>query len=55
MEESNSRSKEMPDVSDKRVNNEAPACASVCPTAITFGDRDELLAEAKRESKKMAI
>lgn len=31
------------------ANNEAPACASVCPTgAIIFGEREELLAEAKK-------
>ncbi len=33
---------------DKLAGNEKPACTSVCPTgAMTFGDRDELLAQAK--------
>lgn len=31
------------------ANNMEPACSSVCPTgALTFGERDELLAEAKK-------
>lgn len=33
--------------SSKLENGESPACASVCPTdALTFGNRDELLAQA---------
>ncbi|AFM02222.1 MULTISPECIES: 4Fe-4S dicluster domain-containing protein [Desulfitobacterium] len=35
------------------ANNMEPACSSVCPTgALTFGDRDELLAEAKKRIKE---
>jgi formate dehydrogenase iron-sulfur subunit len=35
------------------ANGEAPACTSVCPTgALTFGERDELLAEAKKRVKE---
>jgi formate dehydrogenase iron-sulfur subunit len=35
--------------SDRLAADLAPACATVCPThAIDFGDRDEMLAEAKR-------
>lgn len=35
------------------ANNETPACASVCPTgALTFGEREELLAEAKKRIKE---
>jgi len=35
------------------VNNAVPACASVCPTgALTFGVRDELLAEAKKRIRE---
>lgn len=31
------------------ANNQEPACVAACPTgAITFGDRDQLLAEAKK-------
>ncbi|WP_088189204.1 4Fe-4S dicluster domain-containing protein [Desulfosporosinus sp. FKA] len=34
------------------TNNQETACTSVCPTgAITFGDRDQLLAEAKKRIK----
>lgn len=34
---------------DRIAVGEAPACAKVCPTgAITFGERDELIAEAHR-------
>jgi formate dehydrogenase iron-sulfur subunit len=34
---------------DRVTNDLRPACATVCPTsAISFGDRDEMLAEAKR-------
>lgn len=35
------------------ANNMETACTSVCPTgAITFGDREELLAEAKKRIKE---
>jgi formate dehydrogenase iron-sulfur subunit len=34
---------------DRIARGEAPACASVCPTgATTFGDRDQLIGEARR-------
>ncbi|GHT19980.1 (4Fe-4S)-binding protein [Planctomycetales bacterium] len=34
---------------NRLANGERPACVSVCPTNVmTFGDRDELLAEAKK-------
>jgi Fe-S-cluster-containing dehydrogenase component len=33
---------------DRQARGEAPACTSVCPTgALTFGRRDELIAEAR--------
>ena len=33
---------------DRIANGQAPACASVCPTgATTFGDRDQLIGEAR--------
>ncbi len=35
--------------SDRLAADESPACAKVCPThAIEFGDRDEMLAKAKK-------
>jgi formate dehydrogenase iron-sulfur subunit len=35
------------------ANNEATACAAACPTgALTFGERDELLAEAKKRIRE---
>jgi formate dehydrogenase iron-sulfur subunit len=34
---------------DRIAGGQAPACASVCPTgATTFGDRDQLIGEARR-------
>ncbi len=38
----------------RRVRGEGPGCASVCPTrAISFGERDELLAKAETEGRHL--
>jgi anaerobic selenocysteine-containing dehydrogenase/Fe-S-cluster-containing hydrogenase component 2 len=39
---------------DRRANGDEPACATVCPTrAITFGQRDHLLADALQNNRNV--